>query len=103
MDRNTELVENMANYPMSGNFQQPVESLTTTHGQRVYTPEVSNLISSVDRLTSHNFELLKMAREPGNNIGLYQKARLFVQFNLFQQFLIFLKKLNQHWNRYPCR
>ena len=73
MDRNTELVENMASYPISGNFRQPVESLTT-HGKRVYTPEVSNLISSVDRLTSHNFELLKMAREPGNNIGLYQKV-----------------------------
>lgn len=75
MDQNTELVENMAGKPMSGNYQQQKESsLSMANGQRVYTPEFSNLISSVDRLTSHNYELLKMARVPGNNIGLYQKA-----------------------------
>ena len=73
MDQNTKLIENMANKPMSGNYQQPKEStLSTTNGQRVLIPEVSNLITSVNQLTSQNFELLKMAKEPGYDIGLYQ-------------------------------
>ena len=64
------LTENMERKPV-GNFEQPAESsLSRTDGQRSFLiPEVSHLITSVDRLTSHNFELLKMAKVPGNDIG----------------------------------
>lgn len=64
------LVENMEGKPTAGNFEQPKESaLSTTHGQRILIPEVSNLITSVNQLTSQNFELLKMAR-PEKVIGM---------------------------------
>lgn len=75
MDQNIVLVENMASKPISDNFQQPIENgISTINGQRVLIPEVSNLITSVNQLTSQNFELLKIARIPGNDIGMYQKA-----------------------------
>ena len=69
------LNENIASKAISSNYQQLVDSsLSTNNGQRVLIPEVSNLITSVNQLTSQNFELLKMARVPGNKIGLYQKV-----------------------------
>ena len=69
MERNTVLTEKMERKPTVGNFEQPAEtSLSRTDGQRILIPEVSHLITSVDRLTSHNFELLKMAKVPGNDI-----------------------------------
>ena len=75
MDQNTVLVENMANKPISGNFQHSMENgIPTVNGQQSWKPEVSNLITSVNQLTSQNFELLKMAREPVYDIGLYQKC-----------------------------
>ena len=71
MDRNTVLTDKMESKPTVGNFEQPAEtSLSRTDGQRILIPEVSHLITSVDRLTSHNFELLKMAKVPGNDIGM---------------------------------
>ena len=75
MDQNIVLVESMASKPISGNNQQLMENgISATNDQRVLIPEVSNLITSVNQLTSQNFELLKMARVPGNKIGLYQKV-----------------------------
>ena len=62
-------------------FEKPGEtSVSTTNGQRSFIREnfvqqVSNLIESVDQLTSQNFELLKgellkIARVSGNDIGM---------------------------------
>ena len=50
--------------------EQPVEtSVATTNGQRILLPEFSDLAKSFSQITSQNFELLKMARMPGTNIG----------------------------------
>ena len=78
MDQNNLLVDSLASKSISGNYQKPVENnISTTIGHRSLIPEVSNLITSVNQLTSHNFELLKMARDPGNDIGLYKKMFLY--------------------------
>ena len=70
MDQNTVLTDNMERKPTNANFEQPaVTSPSAVTGQRGFLPEVSHLITSVDRLTSQNFELLKMAKVPGNDIG----------------------------------
>ena len=70
MDQNTVMVDYMSKNPAVGNFQQPVEtSLATTKGHRILIPEVSNLITSVNQLTNHNFELLKRVPENTGNIG----------------------------------
>ena len=70
MEQNTVLTDNMERKLTVGKFEQPAEiSLFRTDGQRSLLPEVSNLITSVNQLTSHNFELLKMAKVPGNDIG----------------------------------
>ena len=75
MDQNSERVENVRRYPMNGNDEKPAKnSLIESHGQLIFMPEVSNLITSVNQLMSHNFELLKMARVPGNDIGMGQRA-----------------------------
>ena len=64
------LTEKMERKSTVGNFEQSAAtSLSRTDGQRSLLPEVSHLITSVDRLTSQNFELLKMAKVPGNDIG----------------------------------
>ena len=70
MDQNTVLTDKVERKSTVGNFEQLAEtSLSTINGKRILIPEVSHLITSVDRLTSHNFELLKMAKVPGNDIG----------------------------------
>ena len=70
MDQNTVLTDKIERKQTVGNFEQLAEtSLSTINGKRILIPEVSHLIKSVDRLTSHNFELLKMAKVPGNDIG----------------------------------
>ena len=75
MDQNSERIENMERYPTNSNTEQlSKNSLTESHGQLIFIPEVSNLITSVNQLTSHNFELLKMAKVPGNDIGMGQRA-----------------------------
>ena len=72
MDQNTKMVENMERNPATSIFQLPAEtSHSTIHGHRILMPEVANLITSVNQLTSHNFELLK--RVPDNNIGSIKK------------------------------
>ena len=70
MDQNTVLTDKVERKSTVGNFELLAEtSLSTINGKRILIPEVSHLITSVDRLTSHNFELLKMAKVPGNDIG----------------------------------
>ena len=71
MDQNTELVENVGRKRTNGIHEQAAEiSLAMTNGQRTFMPDVSNLITSVSQLTSQNFELLKMARIYGNDLGI---------------------------------
>ena len=67
MNQNSELAENIVRKP---NSEQSVEtSVATTNGQRILLPEFSDLAKSFSQITSQNFELLKMARMPGNDIG----------------------------------
>ena len=71
MDQNAVLIENMERKPTNGNYEQPSDThVSATNGHRSLLPEVSHLITSVDRLTYHNFELLKMARVPASDIGM---------------------------------
>ena len=59
------MVENMKRKPTDGNNGQSAEtSLLTTTGLRILTPEMSNLITSVNELA------MKLGRESGNNIGM---------------------------------
>ena len=103
MDQNIVLVERMASEPISGNVQQPVENgISTNNGQRVLIPEVSNLITSVNQLTNQNFELLKMTKLPGNDIGKNQKG-VYIFLILKLKYLISIKRFNQHWSRYLCK
>ena len=75
MDQNSERVENVGRNTTIGNDKQAAKnSLSESHGQLILMPEVSNLITSVNQLMSHNFELLKMARVPGNDIGMCQRV-----------------------------
>ena len=70
MDQNSVWIESMTNEPTVGNFEKPSEtSVSTTNGQHSFMPDVSNLMTWVSQITSQNFELLKMARLPGNDIG----------------------------------
>ena len=70
MNQNSELVENIERKPTVGNFEQPLQtSVATTDGQRTLLPGFSDLAKSFSQITSQNFELLKMARMPGTNIG----------------------------------
>ena len=71
MNQNSVLVENITSQSTHSNYKQSAKDrLSASHGQRILIPEVSNLITSVDRLTSQNFELLKMARIPENDFGI---------------------------------
>ena len=65
MEQNSVMVENMERKPTDGINEQPAEtSLSTTNGQRMLTPEMSSLITSVSKLA------MKLERESGNNIGM---------------------------------
>ena len=71
MDQNSVLVENMGRKPTASNLEQPSEtSHSISNGQRIFLPEFSSLMTSVSQITSQNYELLKMARLPGNEIGM---------------------------------
>ena len=71
MEQNSVMVENMDGKSTNGNYDQPAEtSLLTTTGQRVLTPEISSLITSVKELPIKIFEMLKMGKETGNDIGM---------------------------------
>ena len=72
MDQNSVLVENIASKPVDGTHGKPVELSTKNDHRGILTPEVSNLITSVNELAIQNFEFLKVARETGHNLGFYQ-------------------------------
>ena len=81
MDQNTVMVDYMTRNSAEGNFQQPLDtSLVTTHGHRILIPEVSDLITSVNQLTSQNFELLKRVPEITGNIGPIKKFTFLFLF-----------------------
>ena len=75
MNQNSVLVESVASKPTNGNHEQPVE-LSTKNDELGLTPEVSNLITSVNELAMNmaikNLEMLKMARISNGDLGLYQ-------------------------------
>ena len=59
------MVENMEEKSAEGSYKQPAEaSLSTINDQRILTPEMSSLITSVNELA------MKLGRESGNNIGM---------------------------------
>ena len=65
MEQNSVMVENMERKSTDGINEQPTEtSLSTTNSQRILTPEMSSLITSVNELA------MKLGRESGNNNGM---------------------------------
>ena len=66
------MVENMARKPTNGNNEQSAEtSPSITNGQRILTPEISSLITSVNELALKNFEIgLKLGRDQENDNGM---------------------------------
>ena len=76
MNQNSVLTENMERKSANDNFERPAEtSVATSMGHYGFIQEVSNLVRSVDKLTSQNFEflrgeLLKIATVSGNDIGI---------------------------------
>ena len=76
MNQNSVLTENIERKSANDNFERPAEtSVATSMGHYGFIQEVSNLVRSVDKLTSQNFEflrgeLLKIARVSGNDIGM---------------------------------
>ena len=76
MNQNSVLTENMETKSTNDNFERPAEtSVATSMGHYGFIQEVSNLVRSVDKLTSQNFEflrgeLLKIATVSGNDIGI---------------------------------
>ena len=75
----------MANNPTFGNSEPPTgRNISSSHGQRsILTPEVSNLIENVNELANtvndlviKNFELLKMARVPGDSLEILEPLTL---------------------------
>ena len=79
MDQDSVLVENVAIKPTNGNHEQQAELLTKVDQRGILTPEVSNLITSVNELAMNmaikNFEMFKMARVSDGDLGLYQMWR----------------------------
>ena len=72
MQQNSDIVEKMERMPINGNKEQPTEtSLSTTNGQRILTPEISSLITSVNELAFKNFETaLKLGKDSANDKGI---------------------------------
>ena len=72
MQQNSDIVERMERMPINGNNEQPTQtSLSTTNSQRILTPEISSLITSVNELALKNFETgLKLGRDPENDNGM---------------------------------
>ena len=65
MEQNSVMVENIGRKSTDGINQQPIDtSVSTINGQRILTPEISSLITSVNELA------MKLGRESGNNIGM---------------------------------
>ena len=74
----------MTRKPVDGNNEQPAEtSPSIINGQRILTPEISNLITSVSELAIKNFETgLNLGRETENDIGTDKSLELFGNFVL---------------------
>ena len=72
MDQNSILTENVPIKSTNGNHEQQAELSTNINQRGILTPKVSNLITSVNELAIKNFEMLKMSRISGNNLGLYR-------------------------------
>ena len=76
MNQNSVLTENMERKSANDNFERLAETrVATSMGHYGFIQEVSNLVRSVDQLTSQNFEflrgeLLKIATVSGNDIGM---------------------------------
>ena len=72
MQQNSDIVEKMERMPKNGTSEQPTQtSLSTTKGQRILTPEISSLITSVNELAFKNFETaLKLGRDSANDKGI---------------------------------
>ena len=72
MQQNSDLVEKMERMPINERNEQPTQTnLSTTTGQRILTPEISSLITSVNEQALKNFETgLKLGREPANDNGM---------------------------------
>ena len=86
------MVENMERKPTDGNNGQSAEtSLLTTTGLRILTPEMSNLITSVNELAIKNFEMLKMGKEAVNDIGMDQSPEFASWSSNFGNFLVEFK------------
>ena len=65
------MVENMERKPTDGIHEQPAEtSLSTTNSQRILTPEMSSLITSVNEL------VMKLGRESRNDIVMDKSCEL---------------------------
>ena len=62
----------MTRKPVDGNNEQPAEtSPSISNGQRILTPEISSLITSVNELALKNFEIgLKLGRDQENDNGM---------------------------------
>ena len=55
----------------NGNNEPSAERrLSTINDQRTLMPDISKLIENVYQFANQHFELLKMAENPGNNIGM---------------------------------
>ena len=82
MDQNSVLTENAPIKSTNDNHEQQAELSTNINQRGILTPEVSNLITSVNELAMNmaikNLELLKMARVSDGDLGLYQMWRRFV-------------------------
>ena len=62
----------MTRKSVDGNNEQPAEtSPSISNGQRILTPEISSLITSVNQLALKNFEIgLKLGRDQENDNGM---------------------------------
>ena len=86
------MVENMEEKSTNGNYHHLAEtSLSTAYGQRILTPEMSSLITSVNELPIKIFEMLKMGKETGNDIGMDQSPEFASWSSNFGNFLVEFK------------
>ena len=84
MEQNSVMVENMERKSTDGNNGQSAETSLATTTQRILTPEMSSLITSVNKLA------MKLERESGNNIGMDKSLE-------FRNFIFYLNELIVKW------
>ena len=77
MQQNSDIIERMEEKSTDGIYKQPAEtSLSTINGQRNLTPEMTSLITSVNELPCKIFEMLKIGKETGSEIGMDKSPEL---------------------------